>query len=147
MKPFGATLLFACLISCLISVPAHAAPIEDGHIATIRPPFGPGMRDADLRVPEHFRDLAPGYAGWEETYNGVATIWYDPAYMREHGATSCGWRSLMRHERAHAAGWDHLQGRPPDGDGKREAGENAAYSQVPTLYCRPGLGFDSNNDY
>ena len=99
--------------------------IYDGRVAHVRGPWGHSWNhDSDGEVPmyaAHTHKLAYASVGG----HGKGEILFNEKKMA--GTSPCTWDSLIRHEKAHIQGFAHGEGRPPDGDGKRERNENRAY--------------------
>lgn len=132
---------FACLLAVLLAGPATGQgsygkqlTIYNGHVARIHGPWGNSYtHDKDGKVPMYADGSMNAPASTRVGGDGKAWIRYDPKRMRN--ATPCGWDALIRHEKGHAKGFDHGTGRPPDGDGKREKGENPAYYGYVLTHC------------
>ena len=70
-------------------------------------------RDADGVVPEHYGSYGEDWLGYTDTVSKKPCqreIYYDTHNMK--GAGPNDWKRLRAHERAHARGLDHGQGRP-----------------------------------
>jgi hypothetical protein len=100
--------------------------IYDGRVAHVRGPWGDSWNhDSNGDVPMYADNSTRKLAYASVGGRGKGEILYNEQKMR--GASPCTWDALIRHEKAHVQGYSHGEGRPPDGDGKREKDENRAY--------------------
>jgi len=139
--------LVASLLAALGSANAHGDQLTlyDGRVAHISGPTGDTFTpDENGLVPMYEKDSIRkmGYARMNS--NGKAVIYFNERKMRASGATPCGWDSLLRHEKSHALGLSHGEGKPPDGDGVREKGENRAFYPTVPIHCDYPANPDNN---
>jgi hypothetical protein len=139
--PLAAAFVLACLLAVLLMGPARGLSshgkqltIYDGHVTRIHGPWGNSYaHDKNGLVPMYADDGMHKLAYTVAGGRGVSKIYYNEYKMRN--ATPCGWDQMIRHEKAHAKGFSHGEGRPPDGDGKKEKGENPAFYGTGLIHC------------
>lgn len=117
--------------------------IYDGHVAKVKGPWGPSWNhDKNGLVPMYADSSTRKLAYSQVGGRGKAWIKYNPQKMRN--ATPCGWDAMARHEKGHSKGFAHGDGRPPDGDGKKEKGENPAFYPTIPIHCHYPANPDNN---
>lgn len=104
-----AVLVMAGIISVALPDDAAAAlPDSDGYVPEY---YYCGNYDGKLAVYRYRYNYY--YSGGRlYTYNVRGYILYDSCEMRAKGAGYNDWLRVIRHERAHARGWDHYEGSP-----------------------------------